>query len=65
MVLQGPTGLLFQWAPQSLRGWCNVPVAVMAQNLTTVNGKPVGALADAEASKGNKPATVVNFPKGE
>ncbi len=29
VVLQGPTGLLFQWAPQTLRGWCNVPVAVM------------------------------------
>jgi hypothetical protein len=29
VVLQGPTGLLFQWAPQTFRGWCNVPVAVM------------------------------------
>jgi hypothetical protein len=29
VVLQGPTGLLFQWAPQTLRGWCNAPVAVM------------------------------------
>ncbi|HEY4927148.1 MAG TPA: ATP-dependent chaperone ClpB [Roseiarcus sp.] len=35
-----------------------------SQGALTINGKPVGALADAEASKGNKPATVVNFPKG-
>jgi len=27
VVLQSPTGLLTQWAPQTLRGWCNVPVA--------------------------------------
>ena len=35
VVLQGPTGLLFQWAPQTLRGWCNVPVAVLP--VTTPN----------------------------
>ena len=31
VVLQSPTGLLYQWAPQPLRGWCNVPVAVHAR----------------------------------
>jgi hypothetical protein len=30
VLLQSPTGLLSEWAPQTLRGWCNVPVAVMA-----------------------------------
>ncbi len=29
VLLQSPSGLLTQWAPQTLRGWCNVPVAVM------------------------------------
>ena len=29
VLLQGSTGLLYEWVPQSLRGWCNVPVAVM------------------------------------
>jgi len=29
VVLQGRTGLFAQWAPQTLRGWCDVPVAVM------------------------------------
>jgi len=30
VLLQSPTGLLYAWAPQTLRGWCNVPVAVIA-----------------------------------
>ena len=30
VVLQSPAGLLYEWAPQTLRGWCDVPVAVMA-----------------------------------
>ena len=30
VLLQSPTGLLYAWAPQTLRGWCNVPVAVVA-----------------------------------
>src|SRR5262249_1388077 len=29
VLLQSRTGLTAQWAPQTLRGWCNVPVAVM------------------------------------
>ena len=29
VVLQGRTGLFAEWAPQTLRGWCDVPVAVM------------------------------------
>ena len=29
VLLQSPTGLLYEWAPQTLRGWCDVPVAVM------------------------------------
>ena len=28
VLLVGAVGL-FQWAPQTLRGWCNVPVAVV------------------------------------
>ena len=35
-----------------------------SQGALTINGKPVGAAAEAEAPKGSKPATVVNFPKG-
>jgi hypothetical protein len=30
VVLKSPTGLLAEWTPQALRGWCDVPVAVMA-----------------------------------
>ena len=30
----------------------------------TINGKAIGAEAEAEAPKGAKPATVVHFPKG-
>jgi hypothetical protein len=30
VLLQSPTGLLYEWAPQTIRDWCNVPVAVMA-----------------------------------
>ena len=29
VLLQSPTGLLYEWAPQTLRGWCDVPVAVL------------------------------------
>ena len=35
VLLQSPTGLMAQWAPQSLRGWCNVPVAVMVPTPTS------------------------------
>ncbi len=30
VLLQSPTSLLYEWAPQTLRTWCDVPVAVMA-----------------------------------
>jgi len=44
VLLQGPAGLLFRWAPQTPRGWCNVPVAVMP--ITTSNrGALLGQLA--------------------
>lgn len=29
VLLQSPADLIYEWAPQPLRGWCNVPVAVM------------------------------------
>jgi ATP-dependent Clp protease ATP-binding subunit ClpB len=35
-----------------------------SHGLLTINGKAIGAPAEAEASKGVKAATVVNFPKG-
>src|SRR5262249_2567030 len=35
VLLQSPTGLMAQWAPQTLRGWCNVPVAVMVPTPTS------------------------------
>jgi hypothetical protein len=34
VLLQSRTGLLYEWAPQTLRDWCNVPVAVMADTVT-------------------------------
>jgi hypothetical protein len=33
VILENPAGLLHQWAPQPLRGWCDVPVAVMPPEL--------------------------------
>jgi hypothetical protein len=35
VLLKSPTGLTAQWAPQTLRGWCNVPVAVMVPKPTS------------------------------
>ncbi len=29
VLLQSPTGLMDQWAPQTLRDWCDVPVAIL------------------------------------
>lgn len=37
VLLQGKKGLLSQWAPQTLRGWCNVPVAVMVPTPTSAS----------------------------
>ena len=37
VLLPSPTGLLSSWAPQSVRGWCNVPVAIMPG---TAAGRP-------------------------
>ena len=33
VLLQEPPDLLSQWAPEPLRGWCNVPVAVMPKSV--------------------------------
>lgn len=33
VLLQSPSGLLYEWAPQTLRGWCDVPVAVMTDTV--------------------------------
>ena len=33
VLLQSDASLLFTWAPQALRGWCNVPVAIMPKTL--------------------------------
>jgi hypothetical protein len=33
VLLQSKADLLFTWAPQALRGWCNVPVAIMPKAL--------------------------------
>jgi ATP-dependent Clp protease ATP-binding subunit ClpB len=35
-----------------------------SQGVLTINGKAVGGAAEANAPKGGRPATVVNFPKG-
>jgi hypothetical protein len=32
-LLESGTSLLYTWAPQSLRGWCNVPVAIVPKAL--------------------------------
>jgi len=42
VVLQSPTSLVNEWAPQPLRGWCDVPVAVMPVGLPD----RAGALAE-------------------
>ena len=57
VLLQSPSGLLYQWAPQTLRGWCNAPVAVMP---TTVpdRGAEVARLA-AQWSKAGRTLWVV------
>src|SRR5262249_47053848 len=34
VVLQDPTGLVHQWVPQTLRSWCNVPVARLPRDVT-------------------------------
>jgi hypothetical protein len=33
VVLQSPPSLLYEWAPEPLRGWCNVPVAIMLSDV--------------------------------
>ena len=33
VVLQAPPSLLYEWAPQPVRGWCNVPVAIMPSDV--------------------------------
>jgi hypothetical protein len=35
-----------------------------ARGVLTFDGKAIGGEPEAEAPKGGKPATVVNFPKG-
>jgi len=39
VILQSPTGLLYEWAPQTLRDWCDVPVAVMADTVADRAGQ--------------------------
>src|SRR4029079_16408402 len=52
VVLQSPTGLLTQWAPQTLRGWCNVPVAAMVPTAGTKAA--LGQLAASWARDGRR-----------
>src|SRR6185369_1274914 len=52
VLLQSPTGLIAQWAPQSLRGWCNVPVAVMVP--TPTSAATLTHLATAWAAEGKR-----------
>jgi len=39
VILQSRSGLLYEWAPQTLRDWCDVPVAVMADTVADRGGQ--------------------------
>jgi hypothetical protein len=62
VVLQSPTGLLHQWAPQSLRGWCNAPVGVMAVNVPDRAGV-LTRLATQWSAAGRKLWVVADAPE--
>ena len=61
VVLQGATGLLFQWAPQTMRGWCNVPVAVMPTTVPN-RGAALTQLASSWKQAGRKLWVVADSP---
>jgi len=52
ILLQSRTGLMAQWAPQSLRGWCNVPVAVLVP--TPTSAATLAHLAAAWSAEGRR-----------
>jgi len=58
VLLQSGTGLLYEWAPQSLRGWCDAPVAVMAP--TVPNRATALAQLAAQWSKAGRTLWVVS-----
>ncbi len=53
VVLQNPTSLLSQWVPQTLRGWCDTPVAVM-QPQAPGSGAVLGQLATRWSAAGRR-----------
>ena len=60
VLLQSPKGLMAQWAPQTLRGWCNVPVAVMVP--TPTSRAALAQLAAAWSTAGRRLWVVADDP---
>jgi len=60
VLLQSPQGLTAQWAPQTLRGWCNAPVAVMVPAPTS--GATLNHLAAEWSAAGRRLWVVADNP---